>query len=114
MARAVVLSEIRIESLGAISTATAEFDRGLTVLTGETGTEVLLRAPVPRWRWGPLSKAGSAQPTSPMKSLLRSTRFSTRPERIATKTAASSPHDRSAAMARPGHTSVAAAFPRSH
>lgn len=38
MARAVVLSEIRIESLGAISTATAEFDRGLTVLTGETGT----------------------------------------------------------------------------
>jgi DNA repair protein RecN (Recombination protein N) len=33
-----VLSEIRIESLGAISTATAEFDRGFTVLTGETGT----------------------------------------------------------------------------
>ncbi len=33
-----MLSEIRIESLGAISTATAEFDRGLTVLTGETGT----------------------------------------------------------------------------
>jgi DNA repair protein RecN (Recombination protein N) len=33
-----VLSEIRIDSLGAISTATAEFDRGLTVLTGETGT----------------------------------------------------------------------------
>lgn len=37
MARPVVLSEIRIESLGAISSATAEFDRGLTVLTGETG-----------------------------------------------------------------------------
>jgi DNA repair protein RecN (Recombination protein N) len=33
-----VLSEIRIESLGAISAATAEFDRGFTVLTGETGT----------------------------------------------------------------------------
>jgi DNA repair protein RecN (Recombination protein N) len=33
-----VLSEIRIESLGSISVATAEFDRGLTVLTGETGT----------------------------------------------------------------------------
>jgi len=33
-----VLTEIRIESLGAISAATAEFDRGLTVLTGETGT----------------------------------------------------------------------------
>jgi DNA repair protein RecN (Recombination protein N) len=33
-----VLAELRIESLGAISTATAEFDRGLTVLTGETGT----------------------------------------------------------------------------
>jgi DNA repair protein RecN (Recombination protein N) len=33
-----VLSEIRIEGLGAISVATAEFDRGLTVLTGETGT----------------------------------------------------------------------------
>jgi DNA repair protein RecN (Recombination protein N) len=33
-----VLSEIRIESLGAIGTAVAEFDRGLTVLTGETGT----------------------------------------------------------------------------
>jgi DNA repair protein RecN (Recombination protein N) len=33
-----VLAEIRIESLGAIGTATAEFDRGLTVLTGETGT----------------------------------------------------------------------------
>jgi len=32
-----VLSEIRIESLGAISAATAEFDGGLTVLTGETG-----------------------------------------------------------------------------
>jgi DNA repair protein RecN (Recombination protein N) len=33
-----VLNEIRIEALGAISVATAEFDRGLTVLTGETGT----------------------------------------------------------------------------
>jgi len=33
-----VLSEIRIEALGAINIATAEFDRGLTVLTGETGT----------------------------------------------------------------------------
>jgi DNA repair protein RecN (Recombination protein N) len=33
-----VLSEIRIEALGAISVATATFDRGLTVLTGETGT----------------------------------------------------------------------------
>ena len=33
-----MLAEIRIESLGAISAATAEFDRGLTVLTGETGT----------------------------------------------------------------------------
>lgn len=38
MAWAVVLSEIRIEALGAIDSATAEFDRGLTVLTGETGT----------------------------------------------------------------------------
>ncbi|MGY4709150.1 DNA repair protein RecN [Mycolicibacterium sp. CBM1] len=33
-----MLAEIRIESLGAIKAATAEFDRGLTVLTGETGT----------------------------------------------------------------------------
>ena len=33
-----MLNEIRIEALGAISVATAEFDRGLTVLTGETGT----------------------------------------------------------------------------
>jgi DNA repair protein RecN (Recombination protein N) len=33
-----VLSEIRIESLGAIGVAVAEFDRGFTVLTGETGT----------------------------------------------------------------------------
>lgn len=33
-----MLTEIRIESLGAIQAATAEFDRGLTVLTGETGT----------------------------------------------------------------------------
>jgi DNA repair protein RecN (Recombination protein N) len=33
-----VLTEIRIESLGAISAAVGEFDRGLTVLTGETGT----------------------------------------------------------------------------
>jgi DNA repair protein RecN (Recombination protein N) len=33
-----MLSEVRIESLGAIGTAVAEFDRGLTVLTGETGT----------------------------------------------------------------------------
>jgi len=33
-----VLVEIRIESLGAIKAASAEFDRGLTVLTGETGT----------------------------------------------------------------------------
>lgn len=32
-----VLAEIRIQALGAISSATAEFDRGLTVLTGETG-----------------------------------------------------------------------------
>src|SRR4029077_13614855 len=38
VARTVVLAEIRIEALGAISAATAEFDRGLTVLTGETGT----------------------------------------------------------------------------
>ena len=33
-----MLVEIRIEALGAIGAATAEFDRGLTVLTGETGT----------------------------------------------------------------------------
>ncbi|MGV0632895.1 DNA repair protein RecN [Mycolicibacillus trivialis] len=33
-----MLTEIRIESLGAIRAATAEFGRGLTVLTGETGT----------------------------------------------------------------------------
>ncbi|CAN5252332.1 DNA repair protein RecN [soil metagenome] len=33
-----MLAEIRIEALGAISAANAEFDRGLTVLTGETGT----------------------------------------------------------------------------
>ena len=33
-----MLTELRIESLGAITAATAEFDRGLTVLTGETGT----------------------------------------------------------------------------
>jgi len=32
-----VLAEIRIESLGAIRAATAQFDCGLTVLTGETG-----------------------------------------------------------------------------
>lgn len=32
-----VLAEIRIQELGAIRAATAEFDRGLTVLTGETG-----------------------------------------------------------------------------
>ena len=32
-----MLAEIRISALGAISAATAEFDRGLTVLTGETG-----------------------------------------------------------------------------
>ncbi len=37
VARTVVLNEIRIEALGAISAATAEFDGGLTVLTGETG-----------------------------------------------------------------------------
>ncbi|HEX5143370.1 MAG TPA: DNA repair protein RecN [Mycobacterium sp.] len=33
-----MLAEIRIECLGAIKAASAEFDRGLTVLTGETGT----------------------------------------------------------------------------
>jgi DNA repair protein RecN (Recombination protein N) len=33
-----VLTEIRIESLGAISAAVGEFGSGLTVLTGETGT----------------------------------------------------------------------------
>ncbi|MBS4729682.1 DNA repair protein RecN [Mycobacterium sp. SM1] len=33
-----MLAELRIESLGAISVAAAEFGRGLTVLTGETGT----------------------------------------------------------------------------
>src|ERR1700744_798442 len=32
-----MLTEIRIESLGAISVAVGEFGRGLTVLTGETG-----------------------------------------------------------------------------
>lgn len=33
-----MLTEIRIDSLGAIKAASAQFDRGLTVLTGETGT----------------------------------------------------------------------------
>ena len=33
-----MLTEIRIESLGAISAAVGEFGSGLTVLTGETGT----------------------------------------------------------------------------
>ena len=33
-----MLTDIRIESLGAISAAVGEFGRGLTVLTGETGT----------------------------------------------------------------------------
>lgn len=33
-----MLTEIRIEALGAISSAVGEFGRGLTVLTGETGT----------------------------------------------------------------------------
>lgn len=33
-----MLAEIRIQALGAISAATAAFDKGLTVLTGETGT----------------------------------------------------------------------------
>ncbi|BBZ67486.1 DNA repair protein RecN [Mycolicibacterium insubricum] len=33
-----MLVEIRIDSLGAIKAADAQFDRGLTVLTGETGT----------------------------------------------------------------------------
>jgi DNA repair protein RecN (Recombination protein N) len=33
-----MLTEIRIDSLGAISAAVGEFGRGLTVLTGETGT----------------------------------------------------------------------------
>ncbi|HZE14433.1 MAG TPA: AAA family ATPase [Mycobacterium sp.] len=33
-----MLSEIRIESVREIGTAFAEFDRGFTVLTGETGT----------------------------------------------------------------------------
>jgi DNA repair protein RecN (Recombination protein N) len=33
-----MLTEIRIEALGAINAAVGEFDRGLTVLTGETGT----------------------------------------------------------------------------
>lgn len=33
-----MLAEIRIEALGAINAATAEFGSGLTVLTGETGT----------------------------------------------------------------------------
>ena len=35
-----MLAEIRIEALGAISAATAEFGRGLTVLTGETGFRI--------------------------------------------------------------------------
>src|SRR3978361_469993 len=33
-----MLTELRIESLGAISVATAEFDRGLTGLTGRPGS----------------------------------------------------------------------------
>jgi DNA repair protein RecN (Recombination protein N) len=33
-----MLTEVRIDSLGAISSAVGEFGRGLTVLTGETGT----------------------------------------------------------------------------
>jgi hypothetical protein len=41
-----VLAEIRIESLGVIRTATVEFDRGLTVLTGETGTGKTMSSPV--------------------------------------------------------------------
>ncbi len=48
-----MLTEIRIESLGAISAAVGEFDRGLTVLTGETFTDRLVRKfrlPVTGWR----------------------------------------------------------------
>ena len=127
LARTVVLSEIRIESLGAISTATAEFDRGLTVLTGETGTGKTMvvtglhllggaRADATRIRSGAdraVVEGRFSTASSATGWLRRSTRFSTRRARSATRTAASSRHDRSAATARPGHTSAAAACPRS-
>ena len=100
-----MLSEIRIESLGAISTATAEFDRGLTVLTGETGTGKTMvvtglhllggaRADATRIRSGADRAVVEGRFSAPANSATgwrpRSTRFSTRPARIATKTAASS------------------------
>ncbi|EUA59827.1 AAA domain protein [Mycobacterium intracellulare 1956] len=97
-----MLTEIRIESLGAISSAVGEFDRGLTVLTGETGTGKTMvvtglhllggaRADATRVRSGPSgrsSKGGSAQRISTRPWSCGSTRCSTRRAPNATRTAA--------------------------
>lgn len=97
-----MLSEIRIESLGAIKAADAEFDRGLTVLTGETGTGKTMvvtglhllggaRADANRVRSGAaraVVEGVSAPPTSAPTWPPRSTRSSTPRGPSATRTAA--------------------------
>ena len=97
-----MLIELGIESLGAISVATAEFDRGLTVLTGETGTGKTMvvtglhllggaRADATRVRseqTALLSKVVSRQPISMMLRPLNWTGSSTRRAPSATTTAA--------------------------
>ena len=116
MARTVVLSEIRIESLGAISTATAEFDRGLTVLTGETGTGKTMvvtglhllggaRADATRIRSG----AGRAIVEGRFSTVELGDGVTTQ----ATRTAASSRRDRCPATVRPAPISAVAASRRS-
>lgn len=97
-----MLTELRIESLGAISVATAEFDRGFTVLTGETGTGKTMvvtglhllggaRADATRVRsvlTVPLSKGVLLQPISTTRPSRGCRRFSTRRGPSATRTAA--------------------------
>ena len=128
VARTVVLSEIRIESLGAISAATAEFDRGLTVLTGETGTGKTMVVTGLHLLGGARADASPGavgrrsgrrrRPFHHNRTRRRgdragSTRSSIPRAPTATTTAASSPRARSAGTGRRGPTSAAAACPRS-
>ena len=112
-----MLTEIRIESLGAISAAVGEFGRGLTVLTGETGTgktmvvtglhllggaraDATRSGPEPT---GPLSKVVSRQPMSMTSTAAQLDEIlESRRGRSATKTAASSRCARSTVTDRRG------------
>lgn len=113
----IVLAEIRIDSLGVISEASAQFHEGLTVLTGETGAGKTMvvtslhllsgaRADAGRVRLArrePSSKDDSSPTTSHRPPSVRSSESWNRPAPSATRTGPSSPSGQSAATALTAH-----------